>query len=139
MAPPSAPRPKPSITDMMKNPGKVVMMMNMVGPGEVDAELEPEVKEECETKYGDIVKVKCNNYSESLIVQILLKVQIVERSSVAAEEAIRIFLEFQSVESAIKGICVVLGLIHNSRQSEMVLIVIAIIKGNHGIQQLSVN
>ena len=139
MAPPSAPRPKPSITDMMKNPGKVVMMMNMVGPGEVDAELEPEVKEECETKYGDIVKVKCNNYSESLIVQILLKVQIVERSSVAAEEAIRIFLEFKRVESAIKGICVVLGLIHNSRQSEMVLIVIAIIKGNHGIQQLSVN
>ena len=62
MAPPPAPapRPKPSITDMMKNPGKVVMMMNMVGPGEVDAELEPEVKEECETKYGDIVKVKCN-------------------------------------------------------------------------------
>ena len=60
MAPPPAPapRPKPSITDMMKNPGKVVMMMNMVGPGEVDAELEPEVKEECETKYGDIVKVK---------------------------------------------------------------------------------
>ena len=60
MAPPSAPtpRPKPSITDMMKNPSKVVMMMNMVGPGEVDAELEPEVKEECETKYGDIVKVK---------------------------------------------------------------------------------
>ena len=104
MAPPLAPRPRPSITDMMKNPGKVVMMMNMVGPGEVDAELEPEVKEECETKYGDIVKVKCNNYSESLIVQILLKVQIVERSSVAAEEAIRIFLEFKRVESAIKGI-----------------------------------
>ena len=24
----------------------------MVGPGEVDAELEPEVKEECEGKYG---------------------------------------------------------------------------------------
>jgi len=89
MAPPPAPapRPKPSITDMMKNPGKVVMMMNMVGPGEVDAELEPEVKEECETKYGDIVKV-----------------QIVERSSVAAEEAIRIFLEFKRVESAIKAL-----------------------------------
>ena len=139
MAPPLAPRPKPSITDMMKNPGKVVMMMNMVGPGEVDAELEPEVKEECETKYGDIVKVKCNNFSGSLILLTLLKVQIVERSSVAAEEAIRIFLEFKRVESAIKGIGVVLGLIHKSRQSEMVLIVIAIIKGNHGIQQLSVN
>ena len=78
MAPPPAPapRPKPSITDMMKNPGKVVMMMNMVGPGEVDAELEPEVKEECETKYGDIVKVKCNEKqkqnSKSQIVQISL-------------------------------------------------------------------
>jgi len=89
MAPPPAPanRPKPSITDMMKNPGKVVMMMNMVGPGEVDAELEPEVKEECETKYGDIVKV-----------------QIVERSGVSAEEAVRIFLEFKRVESAIKAL-----------------------------------
>ena len=67
MAPPSAPtpRPKPSITDMMKNPSKVVMMMNMVGPGEVDAELEPEVKEECETKYGDIVKVKLLEQEDS--------------------------------------------------------------------------
>lgn len=26
----------------------------MVGPGEVDEELEPEVKEECETKYGEV-------------------------------------------------------------------------------------
>lgn len=68
MAPPPAPapRPKPSITDMMKNPGKVVMMMNMVGPGEVDAELEPEVKEECETKYGDIVKVKCSDHFKTI-------------------------------------------------------------------------
>merc|ERR1712041_21252 len=55
---PATTKPKPSITDMMKNPSKVVMMENMVGPGEVDDELEPEVKEECETKYGDIVKVK---------------------------------------------------------------------------------
>ena len=30
----------------------------MVGPGEVDEELEPEVKEECETKYGEIVSVR---------------------------------------------------------------------------------
>ena len=33
-----------------------------------------------------------------------MKVQIVERSGVAAEEAVRIFLEFKRVESAIKGI-----------------------------------
>ena len=31
------------------------------------------------------------------------KVQIVERNSVPAEEAVRIFLEFKRVESAIKG------------------------------------
>lgn len=84
---PVATKPKPSITDMMKNPSKVVMMENMVGPGEVDDELEPEVKEECETKYGDIVKVK-----------------IVERSGVPDEEAVRIFLEFKRVESAIKAL-----------------------------------
>ncbi len=29
----------------------------MVGPGEVDEELEPEVKEECEAKYGEVVSV----------------------------------------------------------------------------------
>ena len=29
----------------------------MVGPGEVDDELQPEIEEECSTKYGDIIKV----------------------------------------------------------------------------------
>ena len=58
----------------------------MVGPGEVDEELEPEVKEECEQKYGEIVRVK-----------------IVEVPNVADEETVRIFLEFKRVESAIKG------------------------------------
>ena len=30
----------------------------MVGPGEVDEELEPEIKEECEGKYGEIASVR---------------------------------------------------------------------------------
>lgn len=80
-------KPRPSITDMMKNPSKVVLMKNMVGPGEVDEELEPEVKEECEQKYGEIVRVK-----------------IVEVPNVADEETVRIFLEFKRVESAIKAL-----------------------------------
>ena len=58
----------------------------MVGPGEVDAELEPEVKEECEGKYGEIIKVK-----------------ITETPGVVEEEAVRIFLEFRRQECAIKG------------------------------------
>lgn len=29
----------------------------MVGPGDVDNDLEPEVKDECNTKYGDVIKV----------------------------------------------------------------------------------
>ena len=58
----------------------------MVGPGEVDGELEPEVKDECNTKYGDVNKVI-----------------IFEIPNVAPEEAVRIFIEFKRVESAIKG------------------------------------
>jgi len=83
---PMAP-PKPLLTDMMKKPSKVVMLKNMVGPGEVDEELEPEVKEECEGKYGEIIKVK-----------------IKEMPGVVEEEAVRIFLEFKRQECAIKAL-----------------------------------
>lgn len=34
-----------------------IILQNMVGPGDVDNDLEPEVKDECNTKYGDVVKV----------------------------------------------------------------------------------
>ena len=80
-------KPKPSLTDMMKNPSKVVLLKNMVGPGEVDDELEPEVKEECEGKYGEIVKVK-----------------ITETQGVVETEAVRIFMEFKRQECAIKAL-----------------------------------
>ena len=58
----------------------------MVGPGEVDEELEPEVKEECNKKYGDVTKVV-----------------IFEQPNLVPEESVRIFIEFKRVESAIKG------------------------------------
>lgn len=45
-----------SITEILKNPTKVVLLRNMVGPGEVDEELEPETKEEC-GRYGEVVRV----------------------------------------------------------------------------------
>eukprot|EP00094_Tigriopus_californicus_P000747 TCALIF_00723-PA protein Name:"Similar to RBM17 Splicing factor 45 (Homo sapiens)" AED:0.34 eAED:0.38 QI:8/0/0/0.42/0.83/0.71/7/0/508 len=78
---------KPSITDLMKNPSKVVLCKNMVGPGEVDNDLEPEVKEECHVKYGDVNKVI-----------------IFELPNAIPEEAVRIFIEFKRVESAIKAV-----------------------------------
>lgn len=58
----------------------------MVGPGEVDADLEPEVREECQTKYGDVSKVV-----------------IFEVPNVVDDEAVRIFVEFKRMEAAIKG------------------------------------
>lgn len=62
------------------------VLQNMVGPGEVDDELEPEVREECNGKYGAVVQVV-----------------IFEIPKAVPEEAVRIFVEFQRVESAIKG------------------------------------
>lgn len=61
-----------SITEIMKNPSKVILLkvtavitddvpltmtelQNMVGPGEVDDDLQPEVTKEC-SKYGEVVK-----------------------------------------------------------------------------------
>ena len=58
----------------------------MVGPGEVDSDLEPEVREECQTKYGDVNKVV-----------------IFEVPTTDDEEAVRIFVEFKRMEAAIKG------------------------------------
>lgn len=60
----------------------------MVGPGEVDSDLEPEVREECQTKYGDVHKVI-----------------IFEIPGTVEEEAVRIFVEFKRMEAAIKGSC----------------------------------
>ena len=58
----------------------------MVGPGEVDDDLEPEVKDECNSKYGEVVQVI-----------------IFEVPNNPPDEAVRIFVEFKRIESAIKG------------------------------------
>ncbi|CAL8103219.1 unnamed protein product [Orchesella dallaii] len=71
---------------MADTPSKVVLLTNMVGPGEVDDDLEPEVKEECE-KYGEV-----------------LTVTVFQMPDVDSEDAIRIFVEFTEIESARKAI-----------------------------------
>lgn len=70
----------------MKNPSKVVCLTNMVGPGEVDDDLEPEVREECHNKYGEVTKCL-----------------IFEIPGNPDNEAVRIFVEFKRMESAIKA------------------------------------
>lgn len=66
---------------------RVLLLQNMVGPGEVDEELESETKEEC-TKYGQVEK--CLIYE-------------IPNKRVPDEEAVRIFVEFRHVESTIKA------------------------------------
>ncbi|XP_046388896.1 splicing factor 45 [Ischnura elegans] len=95
----STPKPEPTITEMMKNPSKVVLLRNMVGPGEVDEDLEPEVKEECNTKYGDVIRVL-----------------IYEMPNVPHDEAVRIFVEFKRIESAIKAVVDLNGRYFGGRQ-----------------------
>ncbi|XP_041113699.1 splicing factor 45 isoform X1 [Polyodon spathula] len=74
------------LTEILKFPTKVVLLRNMVGSGEVDEDLEGETKEECE-KYGKVVKCV-----------------IFEIPGVNDDAAVRIFLEFERVESAIKAV-----------------------------------
>lgn len=113
-----------SITEIMKAPSKVVLLrvsqmkhffcispififcilfslqfQNMVGPGDVDDDLEGEVKDECNAKYGDVVKVV-----------------IVELKNTIPEEAVRIFVEFKRIESAIKAVVDLNGRFFGGRQ-----------------------
>lgn len=93
------PAEEPSITEIMKCPSKVVLLRNMVGPGEVDDDLEPEVKDECNTKYGDVARVIIHEVIEA-----------------APEEAVRIFVEFKRIESAIKAVVDLNGRFFGGRQ-----------------------
>jgi len=64
---------------------RVVLLRNMVGPGEVDDELEDEVADECESKYGAVTRV------------VIFEVT---GAACPPEEAVRIFVEFQGSAAA---------------------------------------
>jgi len=76
----------PTLVDLLKSQTKVILLRNMVGPGEVDNDLEPEVREEAK-KYGDVVS--CIVY---------------EMPGKPDDEAIRIFIEFVRIEQAVKAV-----------------------------------
>lgn len=69
-----------------KKPTKVVLLRNMVGPGEVDDMLQQETADEC-AKYGEVESV--------LIFEM-------KGPEVKPWEAVRIFVKFSAVESATK-------------------------------------
>ncbi|KAH8246587.1 hypothetical protein KR032_002833 [Drosophila birchii] len=98
-APPANGEEEPSITEIMKSPSKVVLLRNMVGPGDVDEELEPEVKDECNTKYGEV---------KSVIIH--------ETFGTIPEDAVKIFVEFKRIESAIKAVVDLNGRFFGGRQ-----------------------
>ncbi|CAH9141502.1 unnamed protein product [Cuscuta epithymum] len=69
-------------------PTRVVLLRNMVGPGEVDDDLEGEVAEEC-TKFGTVTRVLIFEITES---------------NFPHDEAVRIFIQFERAEQATKAL-----------------------------------
>mmetsp|Transcript_39592 Transcript_39592/g.112283 ORF Transcript_39592/g.112283 Transcript_39592/m.112283 type:complete len:364 (-) Transcript_39592:46-1137(-) len=86
--PPPASQKKPAGVAFQGVPTKVVLLRNMVGPGEVDEQLEDEVAEEC-TKYGQVNRVLIFEVTEA---------------GFPPTEAVRIFIEFDRAESATKAL-----------------------------------
>ncbi|KAJ1352269.1 hypothetical protein KIN20_008568 [Parelaphostrongylus tenuis] len=80
-----------NMTEAMRRSTKVLMLTNMVGPDEVDDELEPEIREEM-AKYGQVASV------------IIHKME-----GVSDDVAVRIFVEFTNVAQAIKAFVVMNG------------------------------
>ncbi|XP_052180841.1 DNA-damage-repair/toleration protein DRT111, chloroplastic [Diospyros lotus] len=69
-------------------PTRVLMLRNMVGPGEVDDELEDEVGSEC-AKFGTVTRVLIFEITEP---------------NFPAEEAVRIFVQFERSEETTKAL-----------------------------------
>ncbi|KAF7842471.1 DNA-damage-repair/toleration protein DRT111, chloroplastic [Senna tora] len=69
-------------------PTRVLLLRNMVGPGEVDDELEDEVGSEC-AKYGTVTRVLIFEITEP---------------NFPADEAVRIFVQFERSEETTKAI-----------------------------------
>ncbi|XP_078166762.1 D111/G-patch domain-containing protein [Carex rostrata] len=79
---------KPKSASFEGVPTRVIMLRNMVGPGEVDDELEDEVASEC-AKYGTVTRVLIFEITET---------------NFPSEEAVRIFIQFERSEEATKAL-----------------------------------
>ena len=86
-APPAPGQEKKGVT-FNGSPTTVVLLRNMVGPGEVDEALEDEVAEEC-TKFGQVLRVLIFEVTED---------------GFPHTEAVRIFVQFDRKEAATKAL-----------------------------------
>eukprot|EP00906_Rhabdomonas_costata_P029464 RCo041577 len=94
--PQAAPAKKPAMAPPTRKPTKklrgkpseVILLRNMVGPGEVDEDLSKETEEECQDKYGGVLECKIFE---------------VKDAEVRPQEAVRIFVKFSSIENAVKA------------------------------------
>ena len=80
---------------IMGTPTRVVLLRNMVGPGQVDEDLEDEVANEC-SKYGQVQSV--------MIFE-------VTTPGYPDDQAVRSFVEFERMEQATKVWCHHVGLV----------------------------
>uniref|UniRef100_A0A7S0D2P3 RNA recognition motif domain-containing protein n=1 Tax=Amorphochlora amoebiformis TaxID=1561963 RepID=A0A7S0D2P3_9EUKA len=85
--PPPKPQPQEAPGDL-GTPSRVVLLTNMVGPGEVDGGLAGETAEECQ-KYGPVLKCSITE---------------VNRVGIKEEDAVRIFVVFGTVMAARKAL-----------------------------------
>lgn len=79
---------KPKSVNFNSPPTRVMLLRNMVGPGEVDDELEEEVASEC-AKYGTVTRVLIFEITEP---------------NFPADEAVRIFVQFERSEETTKAL-----------------------------------
>ena len=82
--------PKKGAVTFRGRPSRVLLLRNMVGPGEVDGELSAEIGEEC-SKYGEVAAVH------------VYEVPHTSGGAVAPEEAVRIFVKFGKQAAAMKA------------------------------------
>ncbi|XP_039115275.1 DNA-damage-repair/toleration protein DRT111, chloroplastic [Dioscorea cayenensis subsp. rotundata] len=79
---------KPKSVNLNGPPTRVLLLRNMVGPGEVDDELEDEVASEC-AKYGSVTRVLIFEITEP---------------NFPSDEAVRIFIQFERSEETTKAL-----------------------------------
>ncbi len=77
---------------LFANPSCVVLIKNMVGPGEVDASLVPDTTAEC-LKYGPVNRVVVHEVS----------ISDRQRLQCPDEECVRTFVAFERQDSAIRA------------------------------------